>query len=162
MIEIQSMYPDTKPELYALLQQQLLALLEGESHSIPNLANTAALLAGALQEINWVGFYLMTDGYLLLGPFQGKPACIRISLGSGVCGTAAALDITQRIVDVHLFPSHIACDCDSNSEIVIPIHAAGKVIGVLDIDSPVCNRFDQVDQEGLEAMVRILETACTW
>jgi len=162
MIEMQSLYSNTKPELYALLQQQLHALLEGERHSMPNLANTAALLAGALVDINWAGFYLMTDGYLLLGPFQGKPACIRVSLGSGVCGTAAALDTTQRIADVHLFPGHIACDCASNSEIVIPIHAAGKVIGVLDVDSPLFNRFDQEDQEGLEEMVRILETSCTW
>lgn len=162
MIEIQSDYPTTKPELYTLLQQQLRALVEGERHSIPNLANTAALLAGALLKINWVGFYLMTDGYLLLGPFQGKPACLRIALGSGVCGTAAALDETQRIADVHCFPGHIACDFASNSEIVIPIHADGKVIGVLDIDSPFPNRFDEEDQQGLQELVRILEAACSW
>jgi len=162
MIEMQSFYPDTKPEFYTLLQQQLCALLAGERHPIPNLANTAALLAGALQKINWVGFYLMTEGYLLLGPFQGKPACLRIPLGSGVCGSAAALDRTERIADVHSFSGHIACDCATNSEIVIPIHAAGKVIGVLDIDSPFPDRFDQEDQQRLEELVRILETSCSW
>lgn len=144
---------------YTLLSQQLAALTEGVPYPIANLANAAALLWEALPRINWAGFYLMEDGALVLGPFQGKPACIRIPLGKGVCGTAASLDQTQLVPDVHQFPGHIACDSASNSEIVIPIHDGGQVWGVLDIDSPEFGRFTQADQAGLERFVQVLEKA---
>lgn len=144
---------------YTLLSQQLAALTEGIPYPIANLANAAALLWEALPRINWAGFYLMEDGALVLGPFQGKPACIRIPLGKGVCGTAAALDQTQLVPDVHQFPGHIACDSASNSEIVIPIHDGSQIWGVLDIDSPELGRFTQADQAGLERFVQVLERA---
>lgn len=149
---------------YNLLAQQLQFLTEGERSSIPNLANASALLYHSLPELNWAGFYL-TDNTgeapeLMLGPFQGLPACIRIPWGKGVCGTAAKLDQVHRIDDVHQFPGHIACDNASNSEIVIPIHAHGKVVGVLDIDSPIYHRFSEADEKGLIQLVRILESAC--
>lgn len=153
-------YPQNKSERYALLLDQAAALTEGMTHPIPNMANLAALLYDALPEVNWCGFYLMDSGALLLGPFCGLPACIRIPLGSGVCGTAAATDSVQRVADVHAFPGHIACDSASNSEIVVPLHAQGRVVGVLDIDSPALNRFDAVDEQGLLALVCLLETRC--
>lgn len=153
-------YPEQKHELYALLAEQLKALTEGERHPIPNLANAAALLFYALPDINWAGFYLMESGSLLLGPFQGRTACLRIPLGRGVCGTAAGENRTLLVPDVHSFPGHIACDSASNSEIVLPIHKNGAVIGVLDIDSPKKNRFDETDAAGLARLVTILETAC--
>ncbi|MGI6632711.1 MAG: GAF domain-containing protein [Bacillota bacterium] len=153
-------YPYDKRELYALLRKELAALVEGVPQPIPNLANAAALLWQALRDINWAGFYLMEDGQLVLGPFQGKPACIYIPIGKGVCGTAVAENRTQRVDDVHSFPGHIACDSASNSEIVVPIRQNGRVAGVLDIDSPLHARFDEVDQEGLESFVSILEGAC--
>lgn len=161
-------YPTNKKELYPLLAEQLKALTDGESHAIPNLANCSALLFHALKDINWAGFYLVetdeTTGkeYLLLGPFQGKTACIRIPSGRGVCGTALAKDEIQLVKDVHEFPGHIACDSASNSEIVLPIHKDGKVVGVLDIDSPMLARFDEEDKEGLQKLVEILETACAF
>ncbi len=127
------------------------------SYRIANLANAAALLWENLQDINWAGFYLMTDGKLVLGPFQGKVACTIIPLGKGVCGNAAAQDRTLVVPDVHAFPGHIACDSASNSEIVVPMHRNGEVFGVLDIDSPVFGRFTEKDREGLEAFVRVLE-----
>jgi GAF domain-containing protein len=148
--------------MYGLLRKQLAALMEGEPYPLPHLSNMAALLNGALSDINWVGFYLMTDGDLLLGPFQGKPACIRIPVGKGVCGTAAALNETQLVEDVHKFPGHIACDSASNSEIVVPIRVNGAIIGVLDIDSPRFSRFDEQDKQGLEEMVEILVEGCLW
>jgi len=162
MIEAMEVYPANKPEMYDLLKKQLAALMEGEYHPLPHLANMTALLHSALSDINWVGFYLMTDGDLLLGPFQGKPACIRIPVGKGVCGTAAAQNRTQRVDDVHQFPGHIACDSASNSEIVIPIRVNGTIAGVLDIDSPCLNRFDAQDQQGLEEMVKMLADGCRW
>ena len=162
MKEFSSMYPEIKEELYALLHAQLKALIEGEREVIPNLANTSALLVQALQDINWVGFYLMKNDELLLGPFQGKPACIHIPMGKGVCGTAALENRTQLVSDVHAFPGHIACDSASRSEIVIPIYVKGSVVGVLDIDSPVIGRFDEVDRAGLEGLVRTLEAGCLW
>jgi GAF domain-containing protein len=162
MTEIKTEYPENKAELYALLKQQLEALTESESHIMANLSNASALLSGALQNINWAGFYLMHDGSLLLGPFQGKTACIRIPVGKGVCGTAVAEDKTQLIADVHQFPSHIACDSASNSEIVVPIRFGGQVVGVLDIDSPEFNRFDEEDKAGLEELVEIIEVNCDW
>ena len=142
---------------YDLLAAQLTALTEGVPYEVANLANASALLWQELPEINWAGFYKMTKGALVLGPFQGKPACIRIEVGKGVCGTAVAEDATQLVYNVHDFPGHIACDCASNSEIVVPIHVNGEIWGVLDIDSPLIGRFTQEDQAGLEAFVRSLE-----
>ena len=155
-------YPEEKKAMYELLESQLRALTEGERDPIPNLANMSALLYQALTEINWAGFYLMKDGMLVLGPFQGNPACIRIPVGRGVCGTAAKTLQTQLVPDVHLFPGHIACDAQSQSEIVIPLLSEGKLIGVLDIDSPVKNRFDNEDQQGLEQLAQCLVQACDW
>jgi GAF domain-containing protein len=142
---------------YQALCSEASALMENVPYATANLANAAALLWQNLPDINWAGFYLMEDDALILGPFQGKPACIRIPIGKGVCGTAVAECSTLVVPDVHLFPGHIACDCASNSEIVIPIRQSGKIIGVLDIDSPLKNRFTQADREGLEAFVHILE-----
>lgn len=142
---------------YPELKKKLQALTEGVPYEVANLANASALLWQEMEGINWVGFYKMLDGALVLGPFQGKPACIRISLGRGVCGTAAAQDQVQLVADVHKFPGHIACDCASNSEIVLPIHVGGQVWGVLDIDSPELGRFTQEDQAGLLEIVGILE-----
>lgn len=143
---------------YNVLNSQLKALIEGIPYPIANLANASALLWQYLDDINWAGFYMMTDDALVLGPFQGNTACIRIPVGKGVCGTAVAENATQLVPDVHLFPGHIACDCASNSEIVVPIRKNGEVIGVLDIDSPIKNRFTEEDKQGLEAFVKILET----
>ena len=142
---------------YKNLCAQLSALTEGVPHKIANLANASALLWEHLENINWAGFYIMEGSKLVLGPFQGKTACIRIPVGKGVCGTAVEENATQLVPDVHLFPGHIACDCASNSEIVVPIRKNGEVIGVLDIDSPVKNRFTEEDKAGLEAFVTILE-----
>lgn len=153
-------YSENKLERYALLLEQASALTDGVSHPIANLANIAALLWQALEDINWCGFYLMDKGALMLGPFCGLPACIRIPLGRGVCGTAAAKDEVQRVYNVHDFPGHIACDSASNSEIVIPIHFGGKVIGVLDIDSPKIGRFDETDEGQLTRIVSLLEQRC--
>ena len=161
-------YPTEKNELYTLLAEQLKALTDGEPHVIPNLANASALLFQALTDINWAGFYTVeaneTTGkkYLLLGPFQGKTACIRIPSGRGVCGTALATGEIQLVKDVHEFPGHIACDAASNSEIVLPIRKGDKVVAVLDIDSPIKNRFDEADRDGLQKLVTILEEACEW
>lgn len=142
---------------YENIREMLSALVEGVPYETANLANASALLWQELAEINWAGFYKMTEGALVLGPFQGKPACIRIPVGKGVCGTAVAQDRTQLVENVHDFPGHIACDSASNSEIVIPIHVGGEIWGVLDIDSPYVGRFTREDQEGLEACVRVLE-----
>ena len=143
---------------YELLAQQLQALIEGEKDLIANLSNVSAAINEALENINWAGFYLVKEGMLVLGPFQGKPACIRIPFGKGVCGTSAQKDQTQLVKDVHEFPGHIACDSASRSEIVIPIHDKnGVVAAVLDIDSPYLARFDENDQMGLEHCVKILE-----
>lgn len=142
---------------YEALCAQLQALTDGVPYEIANFANAAALLWEFLPEINWAGFYLMTDGALVLGPFQGKPACIRIPVGKGVCGRAAQERRTLLVPDVHAFPGHIACDCASRSEIVVPLFKNGDVCGVLDIDSPYEGRFDEADQAGLEKFARILE-----
>ena len=142
---------------YQIVAQQLSALTEGVPYEVANLANASALLWQEMPDINWVGFYKMTDGALVLGPFQGKPACIRIPVGRGVCGTAVAQDKTQLVYNVHDFPGHIACDSASNSEIVLPIHVNGEIWGVLDIDSPYIGRFTEEDQTGLEQIVCILE-----
>ena len=142
---------------YDLVSAQLTALTEGIPYEVANLANASALLWQEMENINWVGFYKMTDGALVLGPFQGKPACIRIPVGRGVCGTAVAEDQIQLVYDVHDFPGHIACDSASNSEIVLPIHVKGEIWGVLDIDSPEIGRFNEYDREGLEKVVAVLE-----
>ncbi len=142
---------------YNLLAEQIKSLAEDEPNYIPVLSNASALIYDAMPELNWAGFYLMNNGSLLLGPFQGKVACIRIALGKGVCGTAAENDETLVVPNVHEFPGHIACDCASNSEIVVPIHKDGKVIGVLDIDSPKLERFTAEDRNGLELFVKTLE-----
>ncbi len=144
---------------YALLCAEVAALTENVPYPTANLANTAACIWQHLENINWAGFYLMEDDALILGPFQGKPACIRIPIGKGVCGTAAAQDSIQLVADVHAFPGHIACDSASNSEIVIPIHVKGRIFGVLDIDSPLLARFTPVDRDGLLQLVQILEKA---
>ena len=145
-------------EFYKLLAQQAAALTEGEDNIPANLANVAALLGTSLPEINWAGFYLMDRGQLVLGPFWGKPACLRIALGRGVCGTAASSDRVQRVEDVHAFPGHIACDSASASEIVLPLHRDGRVVAVLDIDSPIPARFTQEDEDGLKILSSVLES----
>ena len=142
---------------YPFLCQSLAAITDGVPYETANLANASALLWEHLPDLNWAGFYKMTDGKLVLGPFQGKTACIVIEVGRGVCGTAVAEDKTQLVYDVHQFPGHIACDCASNSEIVVPIHVNGKIWGVLDIDSPVIGRFSEEDKAGLEDFAKILE-----
>ncbi|KFE42324.1 GAF domain-containing protein [Staphylococcus agnetis] len=142
---------------YDILIRQLDALLTGETDLIANLSNTSALLNESLEQINWVGFYLMKNDALILGPFQGKPACVHIKVGSGVCGTAVKQNAVQRVSDVNAFPGHIACDANSQSEIVIPIHKDGEIIGVLDIDAPIKDRFNKEDELGLIKVVEILE-----
>ena len=142
---------------YEKLVAQLEALTLDVPYETANLANAAALIWQELPDINWAGFYKMTDGVLVLGPFQGKPACIRIPVGRGVCGTAVAENKTQLVYDVHQFPGHIACDCASNSEIVIPIRVKGEIWGVLDIDSPYVGRFTEADRTGLEGAAAVLE-----
>ncbi len=149
-------YAGNREENYELLNKQLKALLEGETNQIANLANASALLNQFLNEVNWVGFYLLDDDELVLGPFQGLPACVRIPLGRGVCGTAVKENKTMLVDDVHQFPGHIACDAASRSEIVVPIVKDEKVIGVLDIDSPVTSRFDEIDKKHLEQYVQTL------
>ena len=146
---------------YQLLAAQLKALTEDVPDEIANLSNASALLWENLPDINWAGFYKMVDGILVLYPFQGKPACIRIPVGRGVCGTAVAEDRIQLVYDVHQFPGHIACDCASNSEIVVPIHVNGQIWGVLDIDSPSIGRFTEDDRTGLQQFVDILEAVLT-
>src|SRR4051794_18623335 len=151
------MYTGSREENYHLLKKQLHALIHDENNQIANLSNASALLNQFLDRINWVGFYLMdTNQQLVLGPFQGLPACVRIPIGKGVCGTSALKKETVLVADVHQFPGHIACDAASQSEIVIPLIKDGKLIGVLDIDSPEKNRFDALDQEKLEEFVAVL------
>ena len=142
---------------YDQLVRRLQQLTADVPYEIANLSNASALLWQALPEINWAGFYKMMDGQLVLYPFQGKTACVRIQVGKGVCGTAVAEDATQLVPDVHQFPGHIACDCASNSEIVLPIHVKGSIWGVLDIDSPSIGRFTEEDRAGLLEIVGILE-----
>ena len=144
-------------EFYNLLVQQAEALIDGVIYPIANYANLSALLYQSLPEINWAGFYFIQDGKLVLGPFQGKPACIEIAIGKGVCGTAVSGNETIVVENVHEFPGHIACDGASMSEIVIPLHRNGEIIGVLDIDSPVEGRFKEGDRLGLEKLVRMIE-----
>lgn len=148
---------DIKNTNYDLLQKQLISLIEDESNLIAILSNISALLNDHLDQVNWVGFYLIENNELILGPFQGHPACVHIQIGKGVCGTAVSNNETQVVKDVHQFPGHIACDANSNSEIVIPIHKANEIIGVLDIDAPIKNRFNNEDRKELEKVVSIIE-----
>jgi len=151
-----------KDALYRNLAESLESLLAGETDALANLANAAAHLAQALERINWCGFYLLRGGELVLGPFQGKPACVRIPVGKGVCGTAAARKQTLVVPDVKAFPGHIACDAASRSEIVVPILEGGLLHGVLDLDSPEPSRFDDVDSGGLEGFVKTLVPLVNW
>ena len=145
----------SKAELFSHLQSQLRSLLEGERDFIANAANFSALLYHSLPDLNWAGFYILKENQLVLGPFQGKPACVRIEIGKGVCGTAAELKQTVVVEDVHQFPGHIACDSDSNSEIVVPLIKGGALMGVLDLDSPSRSRFDDEDARGLNELVNV-------
>ncbi len=147
--------PSDKKELYELLESQAKALCADETDAVANAANIAALLFNSLPQVNWAGFYFLRGETLVVGPFQGKPACVRIPLGRGVCGTAAASRQTQLVADVNAFDGHIACDADSRSEIVIPLVRDGEVLGVLDIDAPIPNRFDSEDQAGLEHVAAV-------
>ncbi|SEH88861.1 GAF domain-containing protein [Rheinheimera pacifica] len=146
-----------KTALYRLLNQQAQALIDGETDLIANMANLSALLFNQLPDLNWAGFYIMRAGELVLGPFQGQVACVRIAVGKGVCGTAVATGQVQLVKDVHEFPGHIACDAASNSEIVLPLRHKGEIIAVLDIDSPLLARFDSDDQAGLEQLIKLFE-----
>lgn len=150
-------YTGSREENYQLVLKQLQALIEDEKDTIANLSNASALLNQFLDDVNWVGFYLWKEGELVLGPFQGLPACVRIPYGKGVCGAAIKEEKTMRVADVHQFPGHIACDAATQSEIVIPIYRENQLYGVLDIDSPVKSRFDELDQTYLEQFVSILE-----
>src|SRR5215212_4038602 len=145
----------TKGETYAELAAQLRALVEGEDDFIANAANFSSLVFHTLPDLNWAGFYLLKGGELVLGPFQGKPACVRIPVGGGVCGTAAEARRTVVVKNVHEFPGHIACDSASNSEVVVPLLKEGELLGVLDLDSPSIGRFDEEDAKGLEELVRV-------
>lgn len=149
-----------KETFYHDLAIQLRALLDGESNQLALLSNASACLNDAISDINWVGFYLYQDNELVLGPFQGKVACYRIPLGKGVCGTAALSGHIQRVADVHQFPGHIACDCASNAEIVLPLIKNGLLVGVLDIDSTTLNRFDEEDEKGLKQLAAIICEYC--
>lgn len=161
MFELAQPAATDKPTFYAELAEQARHLLDGESDRIANAANFSALLYHALPDVNWVGFYFFDGKELVVGPFQGKPACVRIALTRGVCGAAATTRTTQRVADVHDFPGHIACDAASRSEIVVPLVLAdGSLLGVLDIDSPSPGRFDAVDQSGVETLAEIFLNAC--
>ena len=151
------MAPDTNP--YPGLALQLAALLNGERECMANAANASALIQLGVTDLNWVGFYFLRDGGLVLGPFQGRPACTRIPMGRGVCGTAASRGEVVRVADVHTFDGHIACDSASRAEIVIPISVDGRLVGVLDLDSPVAGRFSEADEQGLETLVRVFVEA---
>ena len=156
MLTLTGSKAETKGELYEELAAQLRALIEGEEDFIANAANFSSLLFHTLPDLNWAGFYLLKGGELVLGPFQGKPACVRIPLGSGVCGKAAEARRTLVVENVHEFPGHIACDAASNSEVVVPLLSGGELLGVLDLDSPSFGRFDEEDARGLEELARIL------
>ncbi|OZF52209.1 diguanylate cyclase [Rhodococcus sp. 14-2470-1b] len=145
----------TKSEQYAQLTQQARALVDGESNRIANAANISALVFNSIPDVNWVGFYLFDGTELVVGPFQGLPACVRIALGKGVCGTAASSRETQRVEDVHAFPGHIACDGATRSELVVPLYDGDTLVGVFDLDSPLLARFDADDQAGLEQIAAV-------
>jgi GAF domain-containing protein len=155
MFEARAITASDKPTFYAELAQQLEGLLHGETDPIANAANTSALLHDTMPDLNWAGFYFMRGGGLVVGPFQGKPACVRIPVGRGVCGAAVARKASILVEDVHAFPGHIACDAASRSELVVPLLRDGEVLGVIDLDSPIPARFDPDDQAGIEAIARI-------
>lgn len=152
----------SKDEYYENLLLNVKGLIDDEKDAIANMANVSALIFHTMQKINWVGFYLFKNDELVLGPFQGKPACIRIQIGKGVCGTAAQHKTAQVIKDVHQFKGHIACDSASNSEIVIPMLLKGQLVGVLDIDSPIIARFDDKDRQNLEELIEYFMNQCSW
>jgi len=160
MFEAQTIADAGKPEFYRALGQQVDALLDGEHDPIANAANISALLFQLMPDLNWAGFYFMRDGELVLGPFQGKPACVRIPWGRGVCGTAAARGAAVVVPEVHEFPGHIACDADSRSELVVLLRDAEGAFGVLDLDSPLPGRFDKEDLAGIEKLAAIYVAAC--
>ena len=162
MFNISDNISKDKDEMYEQILEYANMLMDGESDYIANLANISALLAQVLENINWVGFYIVRSGQLVLGPFQGKAACIRIDKGKGVCGTAFETMKTQLVADVHAFPGHIACDSQSRSEIVVPILYNNSVTAVLDIDSPILNRFDETDRLHLEILCDIISKGCLW
>lgn len=157
MFAVETSSAQGTPEFYQSLAQQLAALTHDEPDLIANLANISAVLFDQLNDLNWLGFYLVKEGQLVLGPFQGKVACVRIDRGKGVCGTAWDTGLVQRIEDVHAFPGHIACDSASESEIVLPIRFQGDIVAVLDVDSPRKGRFSEIDQTGFEAIVQVIE-----
>lgn len=158
MFQVEMSVTSGSPDFYQSLARHVAAITQGESDLIANLANISALLFDQLHDLNWLGFYIVRGEQLVLGPFQGKLACVRIDRGRGVCGTAWDTGTVQRVADVHEFPGHIACDSASASEIVLPIHYAGRVVAVLDLDSPIKSRFTMQDQAGLEAIVNVIET----
>ena len=160
MFEARGIDSGSKPDFYRELAAQLEALLTGETDLIANAANTSALLYQMMPDLNWAGFYIMRSGELVLGPFQGKPACVRIPVGKGVCGAAVAQGTSMLVEDVHAFPGHIACDAASRSELVVPLHGRDGVIGVIDLDSPSPARFDADDQVGIERIAAIWLAAC--
>ncbi len=155
MFQAQAIASSDKSGFYSELTSQLEGLLAGESDPVANAANTSALLFQMMPDLNWAGFYIMRDGELVLGPFQGKPACVRIPVGRGVCGAAVARRQSMLVDDVHAFPGHIACDAASRSELVVPLIRDGEVIGVIDLDSPSPSRFDSADQAGIERIAEI-------
>lgn len=159
MFETRVMDSTDKAEFYRELSAQLEALLAGETDAIANAANTSALIYQVMPDLNWAGFYIMRDDELVLGPFQGKPACVRIAVGRGVCGSAVARRQSIVVEDVHAFPGHIACDAASRSELVVPLVKDDRILGVIDLDSPVAGRFDDADRTGIEAVAAIYLTA---
>lgn len=162
MFDIESLKNLEQKDFYEAIILFARGLIEGEEDVIANLANLSSLLYQTMVDVNWAGFYFIRDEELVLGPFQGNPACIRIQIGSGVCGNAVSKNSTQLVKNVHQYPGHIACDGATNSEIVIPIHYNDKIVGVLDIDSPILNRFNEEDQKNLEALVKMIEEGCDW
>ena len=159
MFRLAELSAETKADLYSQIQEQLRHLLEGEWDLIANAANTTSLIFHSLPDVNWAGFYFLKSGELVLGPFQGKPACVRIGIGKGVCGTAAERRESVLVPDVHAFPGHIACDADSRAELVVPLVRDGRLIGVLDLDSPVPGRFDDDDRRGCEQLAALFLNA---
>lgn len=162
MFELSAISADNKKEFYIELNDMLVGLISEETDWLANAANAASFLYQMLSDINWAGFYLLKGGELVLGPFQGKPACVRIQMGKGVCGTAANTGEIQVVEDVNQFPGHIACDAASQSEIVLPLYQNSRLIGVLDIDSPIKGRFDNEDAEGLSQFIEILNQHINW
>jgi L-methionine (R)-S-oxide reductase len=162
MFTIADLSTYTVAERYHVLEQDVAHLIEGERNAIANMANVASYLYHTLDNVNWVGFYLFDGSELVLGPFHGKPACIRIAIGRGVCGTAAAERRTVVVPDVHQFPGHIACDAESRSEVVVPMLLGSRLLGVMDVDSPIVNRFADVDAAALAAMATMVVQGCDW